>query len=75
MSSAFTEHTRPVNDVKWNTNNKDEFATACDDGTLKIWDRRSSDQSSVNTLLDRTDPSGLKCLDWHKREVRMLHEH
>jgi WD40 repeat protein len=72
VSSAYTEHTRSVNDVKWNTNNKDEFATASDDGYLKIWDRRASDQASVNTLMDRSDTSGLKCIDWHKKDVCII---
>jgi WD40 repeat protein len=63
------EHTKAVNDAKWNTNNKDEFATVSDDGLLKIWDRRTADQSSVNTLMDRTDPAPLSCVDWHKKDV------
>jgi WD40 repeat protein len=68
ISSSYMEHTKAVNDAKWNTNNKDEFATVSDDGLLKIWDRRTADQSSVNTLMDRTDPAPLSCVDWHKKD-------
>lgn len=67
-ASSYTEHTKSVNGIRWNTNNRDEFATVSDDGLLKVWDRRTSDYSSVNTMLDRTDPAALTCLDWHKRD-------
>jgi WD40 repeat protein len=33
---------------------------------LKIWDLRS--EYSVNTLLDKKDPSPLRSLDWSKRD-------
>ncbi|KAL0490470.1 peroxin [Acrasis kona] len=70
--ATFAEHSRTINDVKWNNNNRDEFATVSEDGLCKIWDRRSKTQTSVNTLLDRKQPTALKCCDWHKRDDWLL---
>ncbi|KAG2381671.1 hypothetical protein C9374_006055 [Naegleria lovaniensis] len=67
----FAEHTKVINDVKWNTNNKDEFASVSDDGLVKIWDKRV--KNSINTLLDREQGgSPLKCCDWHKQNDWIL---
>lgn len=77
--ASFLEHTKSVNAIRWNTNHRDEFASVSDDGSLKIWDRRMNDYSSVNTMADRSSSgdsssgggggsSGLTCLDWHKRD-------
>ncbi|KAF0985066.1 hypothetical protein FDP41_000105 [Naegleria fowleri] len=67
----FAEHTKVINDVKWNNNNKDEFASVSDDGLVKIWDKRV--KNSINTLLDREQGgSPLKCCDWHKQNDWIL---
>jgi WD40 repeat protein len=68
----FAEHTNAVNSVKWNNNNRDEFASVSEDGLCKIWDRRSSAKTSVNTLMDRQSPGALRCCDWHKRDDWLL---
>lgn len=50
--TTYAEHGRAINDVQWNPNNPDEFATVSTDGLVKLWDRRTRG-GSVNTLLDR----------------------
>jgi len=55
-------HTDKVLDVLWNPFVADVFASASEDGTVKIYDNRESEKPA--SMLSRSDTQHPICLDW-----------
>ena len=66
----FTGHQGSVEDIHWSPNERNVFASASSDGTVKIWDLRSKSRSpAVSVQVSTTD---VNVLAWSKQTVHLL---
>lgn len=67
---AFTGHTSSVEELQWSPNEKNVFASASSDGTVKIWDLRSkSHRPVVDAKISNTD---VNVMAWSKLTSHLL---
>lgn len=69
-SRPFTGHASSVEDLEWSPNEKNVFASASSDGTVKVWDLRSKSRSpAVSVQVSTTD---VNVLSWSKQTFHLL---
>lgn len=66
----FTGHYSSVEDIQWSPNEKNVFASASSDGTVKVWDVRSkSRKPAVSVSVSGTD---VNVLSWSHQTAHLL---
>ena len=69
-SRPFTGHTSSVEDLQWSPNERNVFASASSDGSVKIWDVRSkSHTAAVSVKVSETD---INVLSWSAQTPHLL---
>jgi len=69
-SRPFVGHTDAVEELQWSPNEKNVFASASSDGTVKVWDIRSkSRKPAVDVVISQTD---VNVMSWSKRTFHLL---
>ncbi|KAL3474776.1 WD40-repeat-containing domain protein [Aspergillus californicus] len=69
-SRPFAAHTSSVEDIQWSPNEKNVFASASSDGTVKVWDVRSkSRKPAVDVKISNTD---VNVMSWSKQTSHLL---
>ncbi|OJJ44915.1 hypothetical protein ASPZODRAFT_99936 [Penicilliopsis zonata CBS 506.65] len=69
-SRAFTGHQSSVEEIQWSPNEKNVFASASSDGTVKVWDVRSkSRKPAVDVRISSTD---VNVMSWSKQTFHLL---
>ncbi|KAL4937169.1 hypothetical protein BDV06DRAFT_203448 [Aspergillus oleicola] len=67
---AFTGHSSSVEELQWSPNEKNVFASASSDGTVKVWDVRSkSRKPAVDVKISNTD---VNVMTWSKQTSHLL---
>ncbi len=67
---AFTGHASSVEELQWSPNEKNVFASASSDGTVKVWDVRSkSRKPAVDVKVSNTD---VNVMSWSKQTSHLL---
>ncbi len=63
-------HTAPVEELQWSPNEKNVFASASSDGTVKVWDVRSkSRKPAVDIQISSTD---VNVMSWSQQTFHLL---
>ena len=66
----YTSHTASVEDISWSPSERNVFASASADGTVKVWDIRSkSRKPAVDVQISATD---INVLSWSKLTQHLL---
>lgn len=66
----YTGHSGSVEDIEWSPNERNVFASASSDGTVKVWDLRSkSRKPAVDVQISNTD---VNVLSWSKLTPHLL---
>ncbi|KAL8895777.1 MAG: hypothetical protein Q9207_008012 [Kuettlingeria erythrocarpa] len=66
----FTGHESSVEDLQWSPNERNVFASASSDGTVKVWDVRSkSRKPAVNVKVSDTD---VNVISWSRQTTHLL---
>lgn len=66
----FTGHTGSVEDIQWSPSEKNVFASASSDGTVKVWDLRSKSRKPlIDVKVSNTD---VNVLSWSKQTAHLL---
>lgn len=66
----FVGHTGSVEDIKWSPNERNVFASASSDGTVKVWDVRSkSHKPAVSVTVSDTD---INVISWSHQTAHLL---
>jgi len=66
----FTGHAGSVEDIQWSPNEKNVFASASSDGTVKVWDVRSkSRKAAVTVTVSNTD---VNVMSWSHQTAHLL---
>ncbi|KAL1302331.1 hypothetical protein AAFC00_002741 [Neodothiora populina] len=69
-TNPFTGHTSSVEELQWSPSERNVFASASADGTVKIWDARSkSRKAAVSVQVSNTD---VNVLSWSKQTSHLL---
>jgi ribosome assembly protein RRB1 len=69
-SRSFTGHVGSIEELQWSPNEKNVFASASSDGSVKIWDIRSkSRKPAVDVKISSTD---VNVMSWSKSETYLL---
>ena len=69
-SRPFTGHAGSVEDLQWSPNERNVFASASSDGTIKIWDVRSKSHSpAISVTVSKTD---VNVLSWSQQTPHLL---
>lgn len=69
-SRPFTGHSSSVEDVQWSPNERNVFASASSDGTVRVWDVRSkSHKPALGIQVSRTD---VNVMSWSQQTVHLL---
>lgn len=69
-TKPFTGHTSSVEDVQWSPNERNVFASASSDGTVKIWDTRSkSHKPALSITVSATD---VNVMSWSRQTTHLL---
>ncbi|KAI9878751.1 MAG: ribosome biosynthesis protein rrb1, partial [Watsoniomyces obsoletus] len=69
-SRPFTGHTASVEELQWSPNEKNVFASASADGTVKVWDVRSKSRSpAVDVQVSSTD---VNVMSWSAQTFHLL---
>lgn len=69
-TKPYTGHTGSVEDIAWSPNERNVFASASADGTVKVWDIRSkSRKPAVDVQISNTD---VNVLSWSKLTQHLL---
>ncbi|KAL8950839.1 MAG: hypothetical protein Q9222_003160 [Ikaeria aurantiellina] len=69
-NKPFTGHESSVEDIQWSPNERNVFASASSDGTVKVWDARSkSHKPAVNVKVSNTD---VNVLSWSRQTTHLL---
>jgi ribosome assembly protein RRB1 len=66
----FVGHTSSVEDIQWSPNERNVFASASSDGTVKVWDVRSkSHKPAISVTVSNTD---INVMSWSKQTTHLL---
>ena len=66
----FTGHSSSVEELQWSPNERNVFASASSDGTVKIWDARSkSRKPAVDAKVSKTD---INVMSWSNQTFHLL---
>ncbi|KAJ5674515.1 Ribosome assembly protein rrb1 [Penicillium maclennaniae] len=66
----FTGHQSSVEELQWSPNEKNVFASASSDGSVKVWDVRSkSRKPAVDVMISKTD---VNVMSWAKQTFHLL---
>lgn len=66
----FVGHTSSVEEIQWSPNERNVFASASSDGSVKVWDVRSkSRKPAVDVKVSRTD---VNVMSWSKQTSHLL---
>ncbi|KAI4097270.1 MAG: hypothetical protein L6R37_006832 [Teloschistes peruensis] len=66
----FTGHQGSIEDIQWSPNERNVFATASSDGTVKVWDVRSkSRKAAVSVKVSETD---VNVISWSRQNSHLL---
>ncbi|KAL8942193.1 MAG: hypothetical protein Q9216_001801 [Gyalolechia sp. 2 TL-2023] len=66
----FTGHQSSVEDIQWSPNERNVFASASSDGTVKVWDVRSkSHKPAVSVKVSQTD---VNVISWSRQTTHLL---
>ncbi|KAH2348291.1 hypothetical protein KXW30_007922 [Aspergillus fumigatus] len=66
----FTGHTSSVEELQWSPNERNVFASASSDGSVKVWDVRSkSRKPAVDVKVSNTD---VNVMSWSKQTFHLL---
>lgn len=69
-SKSFTGHQSSVEDIQWSPSERNVFASASSDGTVKIWDIRSrSHQPALSVMVSNTD---VNVMSWSRQATHLL---
>ena len=69
-ASPYTGHQGTVEELQWSPTEKHVFASASNDGTVKIWDARSkSRKAAVSVQVSNTD---VNVLSWSRQTAHLL---
>jgi len=69
-TTPFTGHQGTVEELQWSPTEKSVFASASNDGTVKIWDARSkSRKPAVSVQVSKTD---VNVLSWSQQTAHLL---
>ena len=69
-SRPLVGHTAPVEELQWSPNEKNVFASASSDGTVKVWDIRSkSRKAAVDIKISNTD---INVMSWSQQTSHLL---
>ncbi|KAI7486122.1 glutamate-rich WD repeat-containing protein-like protein 1 [Hortaea werneckii] len=69
-TNAYTGHTGSVEELQWSPNERNVFASASSDGTVKIWDARSkSRKHAISVQVSNTDAN---VLSWSRQTPHLL---
>lgn len=69
-SRPFTGHESSVEDLQWSPNERNVFASASSDGTVRVWDVRSkSHRPAVSVKVSNTD---VNVMSWSHQTVHLL---
>jgi ribosome assembly protein RRB1 len=69
-TTPFTGHKGTVEELQWSPSEKHVFASASNDGTVKIWDARSkSRKAAVSVKVSKTD---VNVLSWSHQTAHLL---
>jgi len=67
---SFTGHLGSVEDLQWSPNERNVFASASSDGTVKVWDVRSKSRTSAVSVTIST--SDINVLSWSAQTPHLL---
>ena len=66
----FTGHQSSVEDLQWSPNERNVFASASSDGTIKVWDvRLKSHTSAISAVISSTD---VNVMSWSHQTAHLL---
>ena len=69
-NKPFVGHQSSVEDIQWSPNEKNVFASASSDGTVKVWDVRSkSKKPAVSVAVSKTD---VNVISWSHQTTHLL---
>ena len=69
-SRAFTGHSSSVEELQWSPNERNVFASASSDGSVKVWDVRSkSRKPALDVKVSNTD---VNVMSWSKQTFHLL---
>ena len=69
-SKCFTGHQSSVEDIQWSPSERNVFASASSDGTVKVWDVRSkSHQPALSVVVSNTD---VNVMSWSRQTTHLL---
>ncbi|KAJ5313418.1 uncharacterized protein N7443_000302 [Penicillium atrosanguineum] len=69
-SRPFTAHQSSVEELQWSPNEKNVFASASSDGSVKVWDVRSkSRKPAVDVMISKTD---VNVMSWANQTFHLL---
>lgn len=69
-TSAYTGHTGSVEELQWSPNERNVFASASSDGTVKVWDARSKGRKPAISV--RVSHSDANVLSWSHQTPHLL---
>ncbi|KAF2767717.1 WD40 repeat-like protein [Teratosphaeria nubilosa] len=69
-TNAYTGHTGSVEELQWSPNERNVFASASSDGTVKIWDARS--KSRKHAISVKVSDSDANVLSWSHQTQHLL---
>ena len=69
-TTAYTGHASSVEELQWSPNERNVFASASSDGTVKIWDARSKSRSAAVSV--QVSTSDANVLSWSHQTPHLL---
>ncbi|KAK0264389.1 hypothetical protein B0A54_06360 [Friedmanniomyces endolithicus] len=69
-TTAYTGHTSSVEELQWSPNERNVFASASSDGTVRIWDARS--KSRTHAISVKVSESDANVLSWSHQTPHLL---
>ncbi|PQE05498.1 putative RRB1-involved in the regulation of ribosome biosynthesis protein [Rutstroemia sp. NJR-2017a WRK4] len=69
-SRPFTGHTGSVEELQWSPSEKNVFASASSDGTIKVWDIRSKSRTAALTV--QVSETDVNVMSWSRQTSHLL---
>ena len=69
-TNAYTGHSGSVEELQWSPNERNVFASASSDGTVKVWDARSKSRSPAISV--KVSDSDANVLSWSHQTQHLL---